>query len=145
MHFSSRLATVLGQVELRYVEAELSSTSANSLSGSIVVFTDVLVAVASLTNTTSTATAYRSDGSSIELEVFPRSALQTLQIPREACGREVNRDEAWSPAMSSGWPRDGVVSLHYPHRILTLNGQSDREGMLELLPSLLLDLARPAS
>lgn len=142
LHFAVRLAALLGtDAQIQYVETSLESSSANGLSGSIVVFTDELVAVAALYDTMSTSTGFQSDTASVEVEVVARATLQALELPRDVGGEPVNHDGVWVNAHArSEWPYRGVLHLRYPERTITLRGSDDAVGFERLLATLRRDL-----
>lgn len=142
LHVAMRLATVLLGTDVQYVQVDLHGSSVNGLTGSITVFTDNTVAIATLDDTMSTATGYTSEGASVVVSIFSRSSLRMIELPREIDGKNVNLDGVWSIRDGeTGWPWRAVLQLRYPDHVVTLTDKSGRGGLADFLPSLLQDLA----
>lgn len=149
-HVADRLAVLLELAEVKWVDGEVKG-DIDGVSGSLHVFTDVLVASVTLKDELPPGRyAFASPQGSTGIAVFPRSGLAQVRLP---AGGPSERRHApfvwarWAPDQQSnneGWPDyDAPVELDYAGHIVTV-GESigaGREGFDEFMASIMRDLA----
>ncbi len=140
-HVAWRLATLVGDSDVRYAEAAVSRDAQFALSGLAVVLTDRRVLTAQLDGTKDA----RQEGT-VTVRSWGRSELSSLSLIPDG-GAGLNDDATWREDWGGKWPVAAALSLEYrtgDRLRLPMQPESVavREAFAGLLPSLLADLDR---
>lgn len=115
VHVGNRLGALLAPAEIRYVDAHLSSGSGegSGLSGEVIVFTEDLVAVATLESVGYLDGIWDEEvaAGSVSVVVVPRAGLARVHV-HDGDAASVAANEGWSKEWRT-WPRGQRVALEY--------------------------------
>lgn len=151
-HVLDRMAGLLSPAEIVWADGSIE-TGDDGVSGKLVVFTDSLVAVATLRDEIQSGDTYKLSGpplpGSTDVALFPRHALTKV---RSTTGESRNRPEVWMRRDRNGFPQyddfpryGAPVELEYGSEVVTVNDLigSRRGGFKDFLGTVMRDMAGP--
>lgn len=144
-HVIDELARLLGYRDVRWIDGKLGTKDHYRINGSLVLFTDDLVAVANLED--EQHRRYDSDKiGRTTVDIFRRSSLIELRVPAYDQEQQLNWPAAWDASGAEEWPQAGAICLEavYPDRVVELYLNEGRDGGdgQRLFEALVEDLAR---